>query len=494
MLEFPLPFRSESPEFEYNRAVALNRTKSTLDNMKKKHPKVFQSSLEKFQKNIETDSPRFFRVPHESNRNPNGCAYWIPLFSVWQKQKARIVFDAAAKTGGRCLNDTLLQGPDRNNSLRAVIHRFRKHPYAATADIENMFHQVAIPEEQTTYMRFFWYCDNDPTKELVEYRSRVHLMGLKSSPALANLAVRYAARQNPPTSGDSWLKEDDLLDPQQQNREREPDETERILTKSFYVDDSLISASTPENTVHTLKEGIRRLGRYELKLTKIQTNCEAIRSHFKDAKPLPPVVDFAPEDNSTANPAMGHSLGLQWNTEADTFQIKMEFKDRKKTKRGFLGMIMSPFDPSGAGALAMLATKLLQREIFPAKTEDPMHLQEIGWDDPIPPQFHKQWDEMLQTVREMPKVSFPRSFYKAGNGTPKSQRLYAFADASDLAICYVIYLRTELDTGIIEVAFVAGNSMVIPRGAIVKGMLSIPRAELSAAEPWQRQQCRLKTT
>ena len=56
MLEFPLPFRSESPEFEYNRAVALNRTRSTLDNMKKKHPKVFQSSLEKFQKNIETDS------------------------------------------------------------------------------------------------------------------------------------------------------------------------------------------------------------------------------------------------------------------------------------------------------------------------------------------------------------------------------------------------------------------------------------------------------
>ena len=39
-----------------------------------------------------------------------------------------------------------------------------------------------------------------------------------------------------------------------------------------------------------------------------------------------------------------------------------------------------------------------------------------------------------------------------------------------------------MENGVIEVSFVAGNSMVIPRGAIVKGMLSIPRAELSAAD------------
>ena len=65
---------------------------------------------------------------------------------------------------------------------------------------------------------------------------------------------------------------------------------------------------------------------------------------------------------------------------------------------------------------------------------------------------------------------------------PKRQRLYAFADASDLALCYVIYLRTEMENGTIQVSFVAGNSMVIPRGNIVKGELSIPRAELCAAD------------
>jgi hypothetical protein len=194
MLQFPLPFTVEGQAFAYNKSVARNRTKCTLDNMRRKHSEVFQSSIDKFNKNIQTANPRFVQTANESNTNPKGCAYWIPIFSVWQKQKARLVFNAAAKTEGKCLNDTLLQGPDRNNSLRGVLLRFRRYPYAVTADIENMFHQIAVPESQTTYMRFFWFRDNDPEQELVEYRSNVHLMGLnqvRPSPTLP-FAMRHA--------------------------------------------------------------------------------------------------------------------------------------------------------------------------------------------------------------------------------------------------------------------------------------------------------------
>merc|ERR1711873_75908 len=98
---------------------------------------------------------------------------------------------------GVCINDTLLQGPDRNNSLRGVIHRFRRHPYAIKADVKNMFHQFAVPDHQRTYLRFFWYKDNNPNNPIIEYWSKVHLMGLSSSPAVANTGIRYGVRSLP---------------------------------------------------------------------------------------------------------------------------------------------------------------------------------------------------------------------------------------------------------------------------------------------------------
>ena len=482
MLEFPLPFKENRQQFPNNSSVAFCRTKSTLQNMKKKHPEVFRSTLEKFDKNLQADPPRFIPVPPE-DRNPlPGEAYWLPIFSVWQKGKARVVFDAAAKMDGVCMNENLLQCPDRNNSIRAVILRFKQHPYAVTADIANMFHQIAVPKEHSTYMRFFWYKDNDPEKQLIEYYSRVHLMGYTSSPAIANLAVRYAARQIPPANGLAWIDEDKLLDPHQSHPLRTPDSVEKVLSKQFYVDDLMASAATPEEAKNLLQEGITRLARYELKLCKIQSNCAEIRDFFPAAESLPAIVDLSPADPSNATPQMGHSLGLQWDTVDDLFRVKMEFKVRPKTKRGLLGHTMAIYDPLGQVAPATLSCKLLQREIFSPKYQDPHNLQGFDWDDAIPEQFHRQWDDMLKTVQEVQEITTPLSFYSPGNGKPAHQHLYGFADASDLAICYVIYLRTVTENGHVDVAFVTGNSKVIERGVSVKGKLSIPRAELCAAD------------
>ena len=156
---------SEQP---VNRKLALTRTTNTLETMRRKQPEFFQKSIEKFAKNIDREHPRFEPVPHALRYNQNGQAYWITLFAVKQKDKARIVFDSAAKTDGICINDKLRKGPDRNNSLRGVLHRFRRHPYAVTADVENMFHQFAIPDNQRTYLRFFWYENNDPKRQIIE--------------------------------------------------------------------------------------------------------------------------------------------------------------------------------------------------------------------------------------------------------------------------------------------------------------------------------------
>ena len=209
-------------------------------------------------------------------------------------------------------------------------------------------------------------------------------MGNTSSPAIANLGVRYAARKDPPANGRQWLIEDDLLDPYQLNRTRIPDDYERTLAQQFYVDDFLASAPTPEAALSLIDEGISRFRRYDLKLCKVQSNSDVIRKAYPSKDKIQTKVDLAPCDPLTSEPANGKSLGLQWDIIKDEFSIKTEFKDRPYTKRGFLGYIMSPYDPMGLASPALLSCKLLQREIFPQIDQNPHRLHTLGWDGPIP--------------------------------------------------------------------------------------------------------------
>ena len=55
------------------------------------------------------------------------------------------------------------------NSLVDVLSRFPQEPIAFMADIEAMFYQVFVPEEQRSYIRFLWWPDGNINQELEEY-------------------------------------------------------------------------------------------------------------------------------------------------------------------------------------------------------------------------------------------------------------------------------------------------------------------------------------
>ncbi len=71
--------------------------------------------------------------------------------------KLRIVFDCASKFLGESLNDKCLQGPDLNNKLLNILLRFRQHQFAITADVEAMYYQVRVEEDDRDVLRFLWY-------------------------------------------------------------------------------------------------------------------------------------------------------------------------------------------------------------------------------------------------------------------------------------------------------------------------------------------------
>ena len=97
--------------------------------------------------------------------------------------------DAAAKYDGVYLNDKLHTGPDLLNSLVGVLLRFREQRVGLAADIEAMFHQVQIKEEDQLALRFLWL-NLELERPPDVYQMLVMIFGAASSPCMANYVLR----------------------------------------------------------------------------------------------------------------------------------------------------------------------------------------------------------------------------------------------------------------------------------------------------------------
>lgn len=85
------------------------------------------------------------------------------MFSVinpHKLEKPRLVFDAAAKSHGVCLNDLLWKGSEMQVTLFGIMMRFRLRKIAISADIAEMFHRVKIIESDQNCQLILWRnCD-----------------------------------------------------------------------------------------------------------------------------------------------------------------------------------------------------------------------------------------------------------------------------------------------------------------------------------------------
>merc|ERR1712055_879445 len=109
-----------------------------------------------------------------------------------------------------------------------------------------MFHAFAVDRRHKDFLRFFWYRDNDPSNELVQYRATTQILGCRSSPAVAIFGLRFAAGCAKLSPAAASFVED-----------------------GFYVDDGLGSADTPQEAVAILKEAINALAAKQIRLHKV---------------------------------------------------------------------------------------------------------------------------------------------------------------------------------------------------------------------------------
>lgn len=430
----PLPFRSPRPRLPNNRADAMRRARS-LHSSLGKNPVKKQLMVEFMAK--------LFQNGHAEIAPPlSGEECWyLPVFGVMHPKKPnqiRAVFDSSAEFQGLSLNSVLLSGPDLTNNLVGVLLRFRRELIPAIADIEQMFYCFRVDEKHRNFLRFLWYKDNDPSLEIVEYRMTVHVFGNSSSPAVASYGLRRSVEHS-----DSDIKD--------------------FVCRNFYVDDGLVSKSSPAEVIDLIQRTQTDLASSGLHLHKIASSSVEVLRGFdvadlaKDMKSLEFESDTLP---------VQRSLGVSWSLEQDCFGFKVDNSDRPFTKRGILSVVNSLFDPLGFLSPFTIIGKLILRDIVADK---------CGWDEPVSQCVATKWMEWKDGLNMLDCVSISRSYFSVSICEISQLSLHVFSDASEQAISAVAYLagHTLHDT---VVSFVMGKSKVAPS----KGH-TIPRLELCGA-------------
>ncbi|VDP71721.1 unnamed protein product [Echinostoma caproni] len=111
--------------------------------------------------------------------------WYLPHHAVINSKnpdKIRIVLDCAANHMGSSLNSMVLQGPDITANFVSILLRFRKERIALMADIEEMFMQVKVPEEDRGALRFLCWTGGDMNEQIKEFQMVWHPLGTTSSP------------------------------------------------------------------------------------------------------------------------------------------------------------------------------------------------------------------------------------------------------------------------------------------------------------------------
>ena len=152
--EIPLPFRSEAPWFPENRKEVPQRAR-WLKRWSTRSETFYQDHVTFINGVVTKIFAR--KVPSDLPSPKTGEVWYITqhgIYSAWKPNKIQVVFDRSVRFGGISLNERYLQGPDLTNRLVGVLTRFHQGPIAFMGDIDAIFHQVWVPENQRNLFRF----------------------------------------------------------------------------------------------------------------------------------------------------------------------------------------------------------------------------------------------------------------------------------------------------------------------------------------------------
>ena len=358
------------------------------------------------------------------------------------KKKLRVVFHCSQEKEGISLNSRLLQGPDFMNSMLGVLLRFRKGSVALMADIEAMYYQVHVPDDDCKFMRFFWWVDGDISRQPAECEMCVHSFGAISSKNCVIFALHQTA-----------------IDHQEEFGE----EAFSTLMKDFYMDDLLKSLDDELKAKELVRDVDRMCAAGGFNLTKFVCGNRKVLESI----PMEKKVDGLKEIPLGGELPAESALGVKWNVQDDTFGFRVCFDTDNGSRRGCLGTISRMHDPLGiASPFLLKGKKILQK----------MTTKSSSWDDALDPKLAGEWAEWKKDVMLLKDMDIRRSYRKGGMKDVVSTTLHCFSDASFVGYGVACYLRLVDIAGNVEVSLVMGKARVSPLKPT-----TVPRLELTAA-------------
>ncbi|CAH2218177.1 jg24405 [Pararge aegeria aegeria] len=413
------------------RLISIERKMDKDPNLKEEYKRQIQHLLDE-------------NYAEEATNEHNSARKWyLPHFSVVHplKKKVRIVFDAAAKSQGKSLNDALLPGPDLLQPLFGVLTRFRQGPIAVAADIKEMFLQIKIIPEDRDSLRFLWRKGNQDTSPK-EYRMNTVIFGATSSPSTAIFVKNRNAEDFKNQYPDAVL----------------------AIERNHYMDDYLHSFHSEKQLVKIASEVdfIHKKAGFELR--GWASNRSYLLQKVTNEGAEKTEIELSNKEEKT--------LGLRWFTKEDTIGFRANLrntpeevllKKRIPTKREVTSAVMSTFDPLGLASPVLIQGQKLLQSIWRSG---------ISWDGEIEEKDHETWQTYIKNIQLLKTLNIPRCI--APHST--DGELHVFTDASETAYAAVAYWRTTNENSDFHVNLIAGKARVTPLKPV-----SIPRLELQAA-------------
>jgi hypothetical protein len=383
--------------------------------------------------------------------NAKAGAHYIPHFPVIKEGRVRIVFDAAARTCGKALNDCISPGPSLVQDLNDVLLQFRRYPVVVASDVSELFLQIQMKPQDQLFHRFLHRMATED--HVREFQWQRHPFGNSGSPAVAMATVRFHADDY---AGDFPLAAE-------------------AVRRATLVDDTLASYRTEEQAIDAYHQMTELFGLASMKLHKVISNkprvLETVPRDMRKEQ-----ADYLTIANLGGKPETSRCkmLGIQYYPTKDVLQFRLQVCDELMasrhpwTKRKMLVVLSHLYDPAGLASPMSLVPRLLFHEVV---------RQGYDWDEKLPP--NAAFDEWVRSAQEdLPSIEIQRCFGSTEEGTTPDDdvSLHVFTDASSQALGVAVYLRVRRgDTT--SVNLVAGKCRLAQLRAA-----SIPRLELAAAE------------
>lgn len=426
------------PNFETilqnNKASAVAQFKQ-LEKRMSKNTELSTSYKKFMQEYIDLQHMKLCNIPTEPSS-------YLPHHGVLKPDstttKLRVVFNASSKTKTtQSLNELMLNGPNLQQDLQALILRWRNYRYVYTADIEKFYRQIMVHEQDQHLQKIVWR--DNANKPLDDYQLCSVTYGTKSAPFLAMRTIRQLA-----------------IDYQHQWPE-----AANILQNQLYVDDLLAGGNNLSQVKDTQIQLIKVLQDGGFNLRKFASNNRALLEHLPKQQISEVMLNFKHSETQK-------TLGLQWDSSTDSFiftqDLHLQPTNKTITKRELLSEMSRLYDPLGWLSPVSLKIKLLFQEVWSTT--------ECQWDDNLPQQINQEWSRLKTDMKNINNIRINRSI---GN-TDKPIELHGFCDASEKAYSCVIYCKSPNNDNI-SINIVAAKTRLAP----VNKKISLPRLELCGA-------------